>query len=205
MALEIERKFLASPAVLEHCRCGISIVQGYLHTDEGNTVRVRRAGNRCFFTWKGKRRGCTREEFECELSAESGASLFAALRPEQCIQKMRYRIEHAGAVWDVDVFTGAPSGLILAELELTSEDQLVVLPAWVGQEVTDDERYRNSRLAAQASTSLPIRSLRQRTFCHLSSDARFVSFCKPLVHQAVLGRDVPHRDHPDHLIPAHHG
>jgi CYTH domain-containing protein len=147
MALEIERKFLASRAVLEHCRFGLPILQGYLHTDAENTLRVRRAGNRTFFTWKGRRRGASREEVEREVSTEVGEAMFLALRTDECVAKTRYRIEHAGLVWDVDVFEGRLAGLILAEVELTHEDQPVDLPPWIGREVTQDERYRNSRLA----------------------------------------------------------
>ncbi|MGU3404766.1 hypothetical protein [Methylobacterium brachiatum] len=66
------------------------------------------------------------------------------------IQKTRYRVEHAGAFWDVDVFGGILDGLILAEIEMEREDQFVVLPPWVEQEVTADARYRNSRLAKGA-------------------------------------------------------
>ncbi|MDR7038519.1 CYTH domain-containing protein [Methylobacterium sp. BE186] len=147
MALEIERRFLATPAVLEHCRFGLNILQGYLHTDSENTVRVRRAGGRTFFTWKGRRRGASREEVEQEVPTETGEAMFLGLRPDACLSKVRYRIEHAGLGWDVDVFEGSLSGLILAEVELTYEAQPVILPPWVAREVTLDERYRNSRLA----------------------------------------------------------
>ena len=64
----------------------------------------------------------------------------------------RYRVAHAGAIWDVDVFGGALDGLILAEIEMAHEDQSVTLPYWAGQEVTADARYRNSRLAAGTMT-----------------------------------------------------
>lgn len=68
--------------------------------------------------------------------------------PDRRLEKTRYRVAHAGAMWDVDVFGGELAGLILAEIELEREDQPVVLPPWVEREVTDDARYRNSRLAA---------------------------------------------------------
>lgn len=154
MAVEIERKFLATHAVLEHCRFGLSIVQGYLYTDAENTVRVRRAGDRTFFAWKGPRCGARREEIEHEISSETGAAMFAALRPDRCLAKTRYRVEHAGAVWEVDVFGGDLSGLILAEIELAHEDEAVILPPWAGPEVTTDERYRNSRLALRAGSPI---------------------------------------------------
>lgn len=148
MALEIERKFLATPAVLPLCRSGTLLVQGYLYTDAHNTLRVRRAGDRAFLTWKGAKSGATREEVECEVPLQMGEELLADVSPNERIEKMRYRVEHAGAAWDVDVFKGALDGLILAEIEMAHEDELVVLPFWLGSEVTLDQRYRNSRLAA---------------------------------------------------------
>lgn len=154
MPIEIERKFLAHPAVLEHCRSGVSIVQGYLFTDAENTLRVRRLGERYFIAWKGKRRGAAREEVEQEVAPEIGAPMLASIAPGHKVEKVRHRVEAEGHVWDVDLFSGALSGLILAEVELGREDEEVFLPAWIGQEVTSDERYRNSRLAAQARTPL---------------------------------------------------
>ena len=150
MALEIERRFLATPAVLPLCRFGTLLVQGYLYTDACNTLRVRRAGDRAFLTWKGPKRGATREEVECEVPVPMGEALLADVPPDARLRKTRYRIEHAGAVWDVDVFEGALQGLILAEIEMARADQPVALPPWVEQEVTADQRYRNSRLAAFA-------------------------------------------------------
>ncbi|RUP17414.1 CYTH domain-containing protein [Methylobacterium sp.] len=147
-AIEIERKFLATPTVLPLCRSGTLLVQGYLYTDAGNTLRVRCAGERAFLTWKGPKSGASREELEIEVPSSIGEALLANVPSHARIQKIRYRIEHAGAVWDVDVFGRALDGLILAEIEMAREDQFVALPPWVEQEVTADQRYRNSRLAA---------------------------------------------------------
>ena len=133
--------------MLEHCRFGISIEQGYLYTDAENTVRIRRAGDRLLFTWKGRRRGARRSEYEYVLSRGLGDFLFSFVQADRRIQKTRYRVAHADAVWDVDVFGGGLSGLILAEIELASENQTITVPSWVGREVTDDPQYRNSRLS----------------------------------------------------------
>jgi len=154
MALEIERKFLASSAVLPFCRSGIPLVQGYLYTDTHHTLRVRRAGDRAFLTWKGPKSGAVREEVECEIPLQMGEALLADVPPNERVQKMRYGIEHAGAIWDVDVFQGPLDGLILAEIEMAREDELVVLPFWLGREVTSDPCYRNSRLATGAMPNL---------------------------------------------------
>jgi len=148
VGLEIERKFLATPAVLAFCQSSTLLTQGYLFTDAMTTVRIRRAGDRMLMTWKGPRHGFSRTETEFEVVWEAGEALLASVPPQARIEKTRYRIEHASAIWEVDVFGGRLEGLILAEIELTREDQLVVIPPWVSAEVTTNERYRNSRLAA---------------------------------------------------------
>lgn len=148
MAVEIERKFIADPSVLALCRAGTHFVQGYLFTDATNTIRIRRAGERTLITWKSPRRGASRDEIEFAVAPEAGAALLATVPSGRRLEKTRFRVAHAGAVWDVDVFGGDLTGLILAEIELEREDQPVVLPPWVEREVTDDARYRNSRLAA---------------------------------------------------------
>lgn len=148
MAVEIERKFIASPSVLAFCRSGTPLVQGYLYTDPDNTIRIRQAGERMILAWKSPRRGVSRDEIEIVLDPGDGAELLAGVPAGRRLEKTRYRIDHAGAGWDVDVFGGALSGLILAEIELEREDQPIILPPWVEREVTADARYRNSRLAA---------------------------------------------------------
>lgn len=150
MPVEIERKFIASPSVLALCQSGTPFVQGYLVADDANTIRIRKAGERMLVTWKSPRRGTSRDEIEFPIAPEDGAELLARLPAGRRLEKTRYRVEHAGAVWDVDVFGGPLAGLILAEIELDREDQPVVLPPWVEREVTADARYRNSRLATGA-------------------------------------------------------
>ncbi|MCJ2054182.1 CYTH domain-containing protein [Methylobacterium sp. J-070] len=154
MPVEIERKFIAHPSVLALCRSGTHFVQGYLYTDDANTIRIRRAGERTLITWKSPRRGACRDEVEFAIAPQDGEALMAGVSPDRRLEKTRYRIEHAGAVWDVDVFGGTLSGLILAEIELEREDQPVLLPPWIDREVTADARYRNSRLAAGALSEL---------------------------------------------------
>ncbi|MEL6061723.1 MULTISPECIES: CYTH domain-containing protein [unclassified Methylobacterium] len=150
MAIEIERKFIARPSVLAHCRSGTPLIQGYLYTDDANTIRIRQAGERMLVTWKGPRRGCRRDEVEFAIPPADGMALLAHVPASRRLEKTRFRVEHAGATWDVDVYGGGLAGLILAEIELEREDQPVTLPPWIQREVTSDARYRNSRLAGNA-------------------------------------------------------
>ncbi|MCJ2086000.1 CYTH domain-containing protein [Methylobacterium sp. E-005] len=150
MAVEIERKFIAAPAVLAHCRSGTPMIQGYIYTDDANTIRVRQAGQHMLVTWKSPRRGASRDEIEFAIPPADGAMLLARVPADRRLEKTRFRVDHAGAAWEVDVFGGALAGLILAEIELEREDQPVILPPWVQREVTNDARYRNSRLAGGA-------------------------------------------------------
>ena len=146
MPVEIERKFLAQPAVLRRCRNGTKILQGYLYTDPFSTVRVRKAGARAFLTWKGRKVGPARLEFETEIPSGVADGLLALLGPARRVEKTRYAVEHAGRSWDVDVFGGANEGLILAEVELKSPEETIRLPPWIGPEVTGAPQFRNSKL-----------------------------------------------------------
>ncbi|WP_394790578.1 CYTH domain-containing protein [Rhodoferax sp.] len=145
MAIEIERKFLV---VGSDWRQGAGTVfsQGYLNRDKARTVRVRVAGAQGFLTIKGANQGATRAEFEYEIPL-SDAEQLLALCEGPIIQKVRRVLVHAGATWEVDEFDGLNAGLVVAEIELVSEDQAFERPAWLGREVTDDARYFNSNLA----------------------------------------------------------
>lgn len=152
LGIEIERKFLLSSEAWRHGpdgpREGLAYRQGYLGRDQGPTVRVRVAGDQGFLTIKGPTTGATRQEFEYPIP-EADALALLALCQGPVIEKIRYRISFAGLVWEVDEFLGANQGLVVAEVELPSEDTPVSLPPWVGLEVTADPRYANSRLAVQ--------------------------------------------------------
>ncbi|HEY0838050.1 MAG TPA: CYTH domain-containing protein [Azospirillum sp.] len=147
MPLEIERRFLVSRDVQELCREGQRIVQGYLPSAAGRTVRVRLAGAKGYLTMKGKRTGCVRSEREWEIPHDLAADVLSSRCRSTLIVKTRYQVEHAGNGWVIDVFDGANSGLIIAEIELDCPEQNVPLPDWVGREVTGDRRYGNSALA----------------------------------------------------------
>ena len=147
MHLEIERRFLASPAALPWCRDGVTIEQGYLRADGRLTVRVRIAGDSGMVTIKGRRSGCSRLEHETPVSLSGARALLTRIPPPMKLLKTRYRVDVAGLTWEVDVFAGLNTGLILAEVEIEDAAQPVVLPHWVGREVTRDPRYSNSQLA----------------------------------------------------------
>lgn len=145
MGTEIERKFLVTGTDWRTAD-GQRIVQGYLNRDKQRTVRVRIAGAQAFLTIKGMTSGATRAEFEYAIPLADAEALLA-LCDGPLIDKIRHRVDHEGLVWEVDEFFGDNAGLVVAEVELSSEDQAVALPSWVTTEVTADSRYFNSSLA----------------------------------------------------------
>jgi CYTH domain-containing protein len=148
MALEIERKFLVkSRAWQREADAGRRIRQAYLSNTARNSVRVRIIDDKnARLTIKSGYRGIVRDEFEYEIPAADAREMLA-LRQSTIIDKVRYKVEHAGRVWEVDEFFGANAGLVLAEIELDDENHALHLPAWVGREVTGDKRFNNSQLA----------------------------------------------------------
>jgi len=146
VGVEIERKFLlagdgwralAQPALLR---------QGYLSTDPERVVRVRIEGVRATLTIKGKTSGATRGEWEYEIPVADAGELLDRLCQRPLIEKYRSRVVHAGKVWEIDEFLGENAGLLLAEIELASEDEAFAEPEWIGAEVSDDARYFNANL-----------------------------------------------------------
>ena len=148
MATEIERKFLVRDRSVLVGSVGIRYQQAYLSTDPERTVRVRRAGDHAFLTIKGVSRGAARAEFEYEIPVADAGELLA-LCPGSGIAKTRHRLEHGGRTWEIDVFEGDNAGLVVAEVEIPSEDAIVAIPDWAGDEVTDDPRYYNANLTGR--------------------------------------------------------
>jgi adenylate cyclase len=145
MSVEIERKFLLASEQWRHGAHGIPYAQGYLSRGTGRTVRVRIAGSEAFLTIKGPVTGISRAEFEYSIPVEEAREMLS-LCEGLMIEKIRYRIPHAQHVWEVDEFQGENWGLLIAEVEMKSPEEVVALPAWVGKEVTGDPRYYNSNL-----------------------------------------------------------
>lgn len=146
MATEIERKFLVTGNAWRQGE-GVCFSQGYLNRDKDRTVRVRIAGEQAFLTIKGRTEGASRAEFEYEIPLADGQALLA-LCERPLIDKIRRVVVHAGNTWEVDEFLGENAGLVVAEIELQSEDQPFELPNWLGAEVTHDARYFNSSLSS---------------------------------------------------------
>ena len=145
MSIEIERKFLVVGSAWRQGD-GVRFSQGYLNRDKDRTVRVRIAGEQAFLTIKGRSAGASRAEFEYEIPVADAQELLA-LCERPLIEKIRRVIPHQGMNWEVDEFLGENAGLVVAEIELQSEDQAFARPEWLGEEVTSDSRYFNSSLS----------------------------------------------------------
>ena len=146
---EIERKFLVeSTDFIKESTVNNRIVQGYLNSNPERTVRVRIKGNKGFLTIKGKgnENGTTRFEWEKEISLSEAEALLQ-LCESGIIDKIRYEIPLGKHTFEVDVFSGENQGLIIAEVELTFENEFFEQPNWLGKEVTGDKKYYNSHLS----------------------------------------------------------
>ena len=148
--VEIERKFLVSnlDECLQHHTNSKSIVQGYLSFDPARTVRIRKTDTKSFLTIKGKpnAKGDIRFEWDKEIPENEAIQLLDLCLGET-IRKTRYVIPYLSHLFEVDVFSGKLQGLVIAEVELSTTDEQLDLPSWIGKEVTGDSRYYNSDLA----------------------------------------------------------
>ena len=154
MGIEIERKFLVTgDGWRDAAQRVVPMAQGYLNDLEmvasgamHASVRVRIEGDVARLNIKSRELGACRQEFEYDIPVADGRALLA-LAIGGRIEKRRHYVEHAGLVWEVDEFLGDNEGLIIAEIELKSEDETFKLPPWVKQDVTGDKRYSNARLS----------------------------------------------------------
>jgi adenylate cyclase len=146
VAKEIERKFRVDPS-WQPPGAGTAFEQGYLSSQPERTVRVRVEGDRAKLTIKGKNVGVTRAEFEYAIPVDDARALLAICE-QPIITKRRHVVPHDGKNWEVDVFGGDNAGLVIAELELASEDEAFTRPPWLREEVSNDPRYYNSNLVA---------------------------------------------------------
>lgn len=148
---EIERKYLVTGEFKEDVTGSFKIVQGYLSNESKRIVRVRIKNDRAFLTIKGRQTSITRYEWEKEISVSDASDLLKLCLPH-LIEKRRYIIPAGNHIIEVDEFYGLNSGLIIAETELRSEEELVKLPPWIGKEVSQDIRYHNSSLSVNPYT-----------------------------------------------------
>lgn len=154
MHTEIERKFLVTNNdFIKEAYVSQRIVQGYICSTPGRTVRVRIRGERGFLTIKGPsdEKGLSRYEFEQEIPLEDAKQLMKLCEPG-IIDKVRYWVKAGKHVFEVDVFHGENKGLIVAEVELNSEDEVFERPHWLGEEVSGNRRYYNSMLTRHPFT-----------------------------------------------------
>ncbi len=146
MAKEIERKFLVNLKDWIPQGEGTHFKQGYLNSQKERVVRVRIEGSKAKLTIKGVVTGITRSEFEYAIPVEDAAILLDQLCEKPLIDKHRHKELHGGHTWEIDVFHAENEGLVIAEVELESEDVQPELPPWAGAEVSSDPRYFNSNL-----------------------------------------------------------
>ncbi|MGC6431842.1 MAG: CYTH domain-containing protein [Jejuia sp.] len=149
--IEIERKFLVtSNAFKNEAKTKTRIIQGFLNTDAARTVRVRIKGEKGFLTVKGKSSndGLSRFEWETEVKKEETEALLKLCEPT-IIDKIRYEVSCGKHVFEVDEFLGENEGLIVAEVELTEDNETFEKPQWLGDEVTGQIQYYNSQLSKQ--------------------------------------------------------
>lgn len=147
--IEIERKFLVnSTDFIQQSHAQHKIAQGYLNSDPERTVRVRVKDEQGFLTIKGKSNatGTSRFEWEKEISLDEAQHLLL-LCEKGVIEKTRYLVNVGKHLFEVDVFYGENDGLIVAEIELSDENETFEKPDWLGLEVTNDERYYNAYLS----------------------------------------------------------
>ena len=151
MGIEIERKFLViSDAWQKDAKGTAQIEQGYLARGANAAVRVRIKNEATgYLTVKSRESGRARSEFEYEVPLKD-AQVLMKLCGDERLSKRRYSVPHGKLTWEIDIFAGRHAGLVLAEIELPKADTMLTLPDWIGDEVTDDPRYRNANIAKRA-------------------------------------------------------
>lgn len=148
MGVEIERKFLVDKRIWakESPERSQPFRQAYLTDDQLKTIRIRTAGDQGYLTIKSRGKGISRQEFEYKIPVAEAHTLIDNFA-QNVIEKTRHFITYGGKLWEVDEFQGANAGLLVAEIELASEDEAFEKPPWLATEVSLDTRYLNSNLA----------------------------------------------------------
>ena len=148
MATEIERKFLVlNDSWRAQAAPGMRYRQGYISGSKNASVRVRIEGEVARLNIKSATLGVTRREYEYAIPLNDANEMLKDLCDGPLIDKLRYHVHHGKHLWEIDVFEGDNAGLVVAEIELGSEDETFMRPGWLGQEVSHDARYYNVCLA----------------------------------------------------------
>lgn len=148
MPEEIERKFLVrSEAWRNSIQRKAYYRQGYLAVNENCAIRVRLQEDQAWLTIKNATLDVRRQEYEYTIPLADAREILDSLCGGRTLSKTRYFVAHADNVWEVDVFDGDNQGLVVAELELVTVDQVFERPDWLGEEVSGDARYLNAALA----------------------------------------------------------
>jgi CYTH domain-containing protein len=149
--IEIERKFLiAHDGWKESIIGSVSIRDGLIAAYKDRKVRVRISDQTAMITVKGPRSGIARAEYEYEIPLAEAEAILSNLCRDDTLEKERFLVDHAGATWHVDVYGGVLEGTVIAEIELKQETQELVLPPWIGKEVTGEAFYRKINMASAA-------------------------------------------------------
>lgn len=147
MGIEIERKFLVKNDQWRKSVVSDAVMkQGYVANQTNASVRVRIASGKAHLNIKSSTIGIKRAEFEYEIPLEEAEEILAQIAEQPFIDKTRYKVKCGEHIWELDIFEGANRGLIVAEIELNSEDEAFELPEWAGDEVSGDPKYYNVSL-----------------------------------------------------------
>ncbi len=147
MPIEIERKFLLKDdSWRQAADAGTKMRQGYLSNSDKSSIRVRISDDMAHLNIKSAEPGCVRREYEYPIPVSEAEELLADLCHGALIEKVRYKVNFSGFIWEIDVFLGTNQGLIIAEIELEDIEQKFLRPPWIGREVSDEIRYYNSHL-----------------------------------------------------------
>lgn len=150
MAIEIERKFLLeNEKWRENVSNSVIYKQGYLSSQPTSSIRVRISDKQAWLNIKSATIGTQRAEYEYEIPLSDAQEILNNLCLKPVIEKTRHFVKHENHLWEIDEFYGENAGLIVAEIELNSVDEIFEKPEWIGEEVTQDVRYYNNNLARE--------------------------------------------------------
>ncbi|MBN1337681.1 MAG: CYTH domain-containing protein [Bacteroidales bacterium] len=146
MGKETERKFLVTGDAYRKMATPVMYHQAFLSTVPERVVRIRIAGEKAYISVKGVVTGFTRMEFEYEIPPDDALFMLDNLCEKPPVKKLRYKIRYGNHVWEVDEFLEENQGLVIAEIELQTEEEIFTKPPWIGREVTGEPQYYNANL-----------------------------------------------------------